>query len=151
MDAPAAAPPGCCALVYTECPAKIDANEARSITRVGFLIADTPYGAVKLRTLARTLFHRDFLVPPKLGGNDRRFLNWLEATFPMPNRRRLFQFGVGFAARHPAEETCCCRRDRERRSFRFVVGRDWQILLQKSHIAERQFFRQKARQAVIAD
>jgi len=27
----------------------------------------------------------------------------------------------------------------------------WQILLQKSQIAERQFLRQKARQAVIAD
>jgi hypothetical protein len=27
----------------------------------------------------------------------------------------------------------------------------WQILLQKSQIAERQFFRQKTRQAVIAD
>jgi hypothetical protein len=32
-----------------------------------------------------------------------------------------------------------------------VVVRFWQILLQKSQIAERQFFRQKAGQAVIAD
>jgi hypothetical protein len=29
--------------------------------------------------------------------------------------------------------------------------RFWQILLQKSQIVERQFFRQKTRQAVIAD
>ena len=61
MIAPAGAPPGCCAIVDAEYPAKIDANETTSITWVGFLMGDTPYGAVKLRTLARTLVRRDSL------------------------------------------------------------------------------------------
>ena len=47
VSAPADAPladcwfAGCCAIVDREGPVKIDANEATSITRVDFLIADS--------------------------------------------------------------------------------------------------------------
>jgi hypothetical protein len=65
---------GCCAIADSDIPAKIDANENIRITRVDFLIADTP--PMMSFNYARLLAHIHTGMPRSIPqtGNSRHFL-----------------------------------------------------------------------------